>query len=242
MNERSEKELAALVVAWLVKEGWEVYQEVQIFGGSKVADIVAVKEVGIKPTKIAWVIECKKQVSAELMEQANYWISYADYVSVATWQRKNGFAFRANWLIRHAVRVLGIGLMTVSESGFVSTTNYESRLHREARRYNGRWHVHKYLTEQHKTACAAGGNEGGYFTPFRWTVTKLTEYVAANPGCSLKQAVESIEHHYSSNMCAKSSIAQWIYQGKIKSLRLETINRKLHVFVKEIAALPQEDR
>ena len=52
-------------------------------------------------------------------------------------------------------------------------------------------------------------------------------FVRRNPGCTLKQMIEGIEHHYSSNQSARGSMAQYIKSGVIKNIELK--NNKLYI-------------
>ena len=70
----TERELAAPVVEWLSAQHFEVYQEVELH--SRVADIVAVDG------KRVWVIECKRTMSLDLLDQANRWRWLATWCSV----------------------------------------------------------------------------------------------------------------------------------------------------------------
>jgi len=72
-----ESELAAVVVEWLERNRWDVYQEVKVFGG-RVADIVA-----IGPDGASWVIECKARASQSVIHQALKHVGSATWISVA---------------------------------------------------------------------------------------------------------------------------------------------------------------
>src|ERR1700677_1998698 len=76
----TEAQLAATVVDWLKRGGWDVYQEVQLNSGGRRADIIAVDCL-----KRIWVIECKNAFSTHLVDQALFWkeMGVADRVSVA---------------------------------------------------------------------------------------------------------------------------------------------------------------
>jgi Holliday junction resolvase len=67
-KEGKEATLAAAVVRWLEREGWDVYQEVQVSApstsGERVVDIIALKG------PIVWGIECKVSLTLPLLLQA----------------------------------------------------------------------------------------------------------------------------------------------------------------------------
>ena len=56
----------------------------------------------------------------------------------------------------------------------------------------------------------AGSKSGGHWTPFKETRDKFINYVKEHPGCTYKEAVENITHHYSSNNSARSAFSNLI--------------------------------
>jgi len=86
------------------------------------------------------------------------------------------------------------------------------------------------LTEAQKTFARAGNAEGRRWTPFQQTCHDLARYVAHNPGCLLKDAIDNVPTHYVSVSTARSCLRIWIGEGKVRGVRMERYGRKLRLF------------
>lgn len=225
----TEADLAKKVIEWLQRHGWEVFQEVEYRGS--VADIVCMQG----PT--LWVIECKKTLGLSVIGQAHHWIKYAHRVSVAiAYQHKKGKPekqIRSTPARRFAYVVckqFGIGILNVSAST-------------QGREYGGRFDVpvqekvaaplrrkisaglRDVLCEQHKTFAEAGSPTGRRWTPFTATCMEVGNYVRNYPGCSLKQMIDTISHHYATAASARASLKRWIDARKIPGVVTRYGNR-----------------
>lgn len=211
----SEKDLAAIVVSDLTEQGWEIYQEVETGWGR--ADIVA------KNGNILWVIECKMSFSLAVIEQAwNHIRSHkSHFVSVAVQVSKHVGKFAEEICKR-----FGIGILSVNLNRESMTEKARPNFYRKA---NG-----LELHEEQKTWCLAGSQSGGgHYTPFKATVRDLVDLVRKHPeGLLFADAVKSIDHHYSSLATAKACLSKFI-GVVIPNLRLETIDKKIYVFLNE---------
>jgi len=230
----TEIELAAVVVDWLEKNGWDVYQEVQHSRGGPVCDIVAVK------MKDVWTISCKKALSLAVILQADYWRSYkfSNFSSIAVPTPVRSKAYRSNPLRGHYAAVgllkkLGLGMIAVAKHANFKYGAKETQGEDAEFRYEvdnscqspyqpttEKCSIMRVLRDEHKTFAKAGTAGGGHYTPFRGTVVKLEAYVAAHPGCSMKEAVNNIQHHYSSDKTAVSSLLTYIQRGVIAKIQL----------------------
>jgi hypothetical protein len=205
----SEADLAAVVIAWLEALGADVYEEVELQRQGIRADIVARVRAEI------WIVETKTSVSLALIEQAMERRRFAHrvYIAAPIHRARGGVALCSE---------LGIGVLGVKAG---ADLNYDPPLVREevaSRRWNQRpVALTKKLSPEHKTHARAGAPTGGHWSPFRKTCELLCERVARNPGLTLKEAVGSIEHHYHSNSGARASLATWIREGKIPSVRID---------------------
>lgn len=202
----SEQDMAARVVAWLQEQHWDVYQEVVVRGPR--ADIVAVQG------RIVWVIECKAAMGLRLLEQAWSWRGVAHYVSAAIPSR-SGSRFGDK-----IMRDYGIGLLSVGDS--VSET-VPPLLWRRADVDT----IRTRLREEHKTYAAAGNASSSYYSPWKATCDEVRAFVARTPGCSLKDLVDGIRHHYRTAANARTSLRTWIDEGKISGVRLVRDGRHL---------------
>jgi hypothetical protein len=76
------------------------------------------------------------------------------------------------------------------------------------------------LDEGHKTHAKAGAPcAKGRWSPFRKTADALAEVVKKTPGICLSEAMKQIDHHYSSDACARSSMATWAKAGKVPGVK-----------------------
>ncbi len=207
----TEQDLAAIVVGWLTERGWDVYQEVAIMG--KVADIVAVRGPCI------WIVECKVRLGFEVIDQAWGWQGYAHFVSVATPPRKERFA--------HVV-------LSRFEIGHLEVTGekwgVDGKIHRalsHMHRPDKKWleRTKASLCEEQKSHAQAGSAAGGHYTPFKGTCNALKKYVGEHPGCTMKEAIDEIDHHYASDKSARANLADMIFKGVVKGIRLEKDGR-----------------
>lgn len=215
--QRSEREIAAQVVEWLQSQNWDVYQEVQPRLGTKVCDIVGVMG------PLTWCVETKQRYNAAVLEQAVHWKEWAKLVSVATPPRASGSV-----VYDHFCRSYGIGRLIVSPRDRWSCGVDERIQPRLERRTI--WNIGDDVRPEHKTFAAAGNNEGLRWTPYKATCEELRNLVEKIPGIPMKDAIDEIRHHYSSDKVARASLAHWIDKGKVRGIRLERQGRKLYLF------------
>lgn len=218
---KTEAELAAVIVEWLAAQGWEVHQEVSSSGGNPRADVVG------RYGCVTWVIETKLSLSLCLLEQAAHWTRYSNYVSIAfPYSRLRGHSL----FLRNSLKMMGIGYLAVrpEEEAKSLRQSLEPRLNRKL--VNRKlWR----LLDAHENLVDAGTPDGGYWTPFKETTQALREFVAKNPGCTMKQAVDGIEHHYRKNQTAVSCLRGYLRDGVIKGIRLEENGRAWRLFPAE---------
>jgi hypothetical protein len=229
----SEQDLARHVVTWLQDYGWEVYQEVQPSWGGPIADIVAVQG------PLLWVVECKTSFGIAVMEQAYHWEHYAHLTSVATPPAKANRRWASRWFRERVLfGATGIGHLVVHPSmsylkGGESPVEeaFKPRLRRRISRQ-----LRESLVSQQKTEVEAGSANGGHWTPFRQTCRHLRDFVATHPGCSIKDAVGAIDHHYNTPASARSSLRVWIEKGRVTGVRSERDGRLIKLFASEVRA------
>lgn len=203
----TEAELAAVVVAWLEALDADVYQEVELAARGIRADIVARVRAEL------WIIETKTSMSLALIEQAMERRRFAHriYIAAPAHKARAGLAL---------CQEVGIGVIGVSVGSGVDDPRQwdepQVTMRAQSRRWNARpVTLAKRLEPEHKTHARAGEPTGGHWSPFRRTIERLAQEVAAHPGILIKAAVSGIEHHYRSNAGARTSLATWIRQGKV---------------------------
>ncbi|KAA3609360.1 MAG: DNA repair protein MmcB-related protein [Planctomycetota bacterium] len=213
MSPPSEVALAQPLVEYLREMDLEVYQEVSLPIG--IADIVAVHQ-----GKRVHVIECKKSLTFGVLAQASRWRPYAHWCSVAvpsTVRPNNGRLFA-----HEVARNEGLGVFEISGIKVISKAS--PCLNRRARVE----YIQSRLCEEQKTEFPAGGI--GYWTPFKRTCRELARFVSKNPGCSLKQAVEGIEHHYRRESTARACLAQQAKEGRIPHVKVRRSGKRITLF------------
>jgi hypothetical protein len=220
----SEAELAAAVVAYLEHDAWDVYQEVRPFRDGGIADIVAVRG------HLLWVIETKLSLSLDLLAQAEWWTSWAHLVSIAIPGREQRPRSKTYHYARMCARRDGVGILDVYHRDYgprIIEGFTQPPLHRKALTSC----LRRCLDEGHKTHAPAGTKAGGIWTPFRDTCERLMRHVAENEGTTLKAAIDAIDHHYSNNQSARSSLRRWLDEGKVPGVEMRRDGRLLRLYI-----------
>lgn len=214
----AETQIGKAVVQWLEEEGWDVYQEVPVDGGTP--DVV-----GVRGTVVV-VVECKTSFGLDVMAQARRWVSHgarAHLVYIAVPQEKvHSDGRRLGMQLLHEMGI-GVVEIDVRQIDHDNSSRYFVRarrapLHRTADTSR----IVKALRPEHKTFCAAGASTAKRFTPFMETSTLVRRFVEEHSGCTIGEAVRGVtKHHYASDKTAFSSIGYWAERGKIAGVRVE---------------------
>ncbi len=221
----TEEELAEVVVTYLKKNEWDVYQEVQVRRGGRTADIVATKG------KELWVIEVKNTLSFAVVGQAYYWKPWATYISVAVPRPKKkksaGRKFAHKVMHDYSIGMLEVEALQNRVVNFsINKPNKKAKTRKIA----------SVLTERHKTFAKAGNSKGLKLTPYKLTCERILQYVEEHQGCYLKDVLANIEHHYSPRSAWYSArkrlrldhiphiVSRW--DSKVKDRKLWTSKQK----------------
>lgn len=218
------------VCDYLTRDNWEVFQEVSEGTGGRRADIVA------RRGKILWIIECKKSVGLEVLDQLVHWerAGLAHYYSAAVFAprvRSDALhMYYAQHLPNKALNFLfdhfGFGLLTLRPDSKVLHVCRAPSLHRVDR---FPWpKIDAQLHEEQKTQVKAGSVAGNYSTPFKRTVEGLQKLIAKHGKLPIKEAIEQLDHHYQTESSARSSLAHWAAKGGIPGVRLKKEGRALY--------------
>lgn len=210
----TEQELAAVVVAWLAADGWEVFQEVEPRRRGICADIVA------RRAGIIWIIEAKLHFGLTVLGQAHRWLQMAHFVSVATPSLGRDYTF-----CRQLLKQMGIGSLRVQTQGKYVSVDEVPRLNRRILPY-----VAESLREEHKTFAVAGNNRGHRFTPFQATCVEIRKIVEANPGIVMSALMKELKHHYANDTTARACIRKLGEAGAIEGIRLEREGKAIHFY------------
>lgn len=220
---KTEVDLGIPVVDYFKDLGWDIYQEV-LYGHTR-ADIVCVR----KP--LIAVVELKKVLGLEVIAQAHHWLRYANFVYVVVVKPKRSSSTGRDFA-KKILKDYGIGLIEVSvadarkkDLSFKIRETIHPELHRKV--YSGKL---KSSLNINQKAIAKAGSQGGYWTPFKETVSQLERCVIANPGITLKDAINSIKTHYVSSSSARASLIQSIELNIIKTITMKRIGKKIQLY------------
>jgi hypothetical protein len=211
----TEAQVAAGVAAFLIREGWECWPEVELPEGR--ADIVGVRPFPFLPhRRCVHIVETKTTWSLTLLEQAVSRKHYAHYVSIAAPTKVNNY-------FRRLCRQEGIGLIRVyaradGEGGWeCSVDDYRveheaPRLlrHKHGDRYFGPHRTLAALHDDQKRFAPGGTAASGYSTPWRRTMDEAAKKVAENPGITAKELARVVQHHYSNTGGARQGFLTWL--------------------------------
>lgn len=228
MSKIRETDIGAPVAAWLEETGWTVYPEVECWGS--VADIVALRG------PLVWVVECKTSLSLDVMRQAAEWRGLAHYRSIAvpfptrSSNRNSGFTSQV-------LGAFGIGKFLVRPNA-ESLRYAEAVEHRFAPRLDRAVksdRLRNAVSDRHREECVPGqvSAKGARITAFSNTCRNARNFVSDNPGCSMKELIDGIAHHYASDASARSAMSQWIRNGVVDGLEARRDGRRLRVYVVE---------
>ena len=212
MEKLTEVQLAKPIIAYLEERGWDVYQEVLIYG--KVADIVATFG------KLTWIVEVKTSLSLKLLEQIYNWRGKANFLSIAIPLNSypGGDCFVEDILVKNK-----IGMLTVDKYQEDIFEYIHPQLNRRV------INIHKFIRPEHKT-WAEAGSQHGYYTPFQRTKQNIEYEIKKHPnGILFKDFIKLTEHHYSSEATARSCLQKWIEDGIIKGAKIIKQGNKLFI-------------
>lgn len=165
-----------------------------------------------KKNNIVIAVEVKKVFNFKVIQQAydNIRASHYSYVAVPSSSAKNNpFALKI-------CEEFGIGVLLYNDNSSDTTIieKIKPKLHRKA--------YTKYAKELKSDSMykrtTPGAKSGDTITAFSVTVENLEAYVCRHNGCSIKDALNSIKHHYGSISSARSCIIQYIDRGVIKTI------------------------
>lgn len=214
----TEADLAARLVAWLEAAGWDVYQEVECWGG--LADIVAVRD------RRAWLIECKLVMGFDVVAQADRHIGTAHYVSVAVPRRRSYSGARGRRLARDLLRWRGIGLLELPARDYGEPGQVVEKVAPRLQRRLAH-DVRLKLRPEQKTHARAGTNRGGQWTPWQANLREIRSYVAAHPGTTLKELATELRTDYVTGPGKASNVGRWVERQDVPGVTLRRDGRRL---------------
>lgn len=215
MNER---DVAIPVMEWLKADGWDCYPEANVHYFNERADIAAVRNGKL------WIVEAKTSLSLQLLDQAYKWTYKAHFVSVAIpWRRRDIPMIASQFL-----KTNKIGLITVYKHSVEA--HIGPGVNRSAHAYAKR--VISGLHPDMKRYVPGTPATEGYSTPFRRTINEAVRFIYKHPGCSIKDVMNGINHHYLSDATARSCVPKWLRELESDRIRAEVKGRKLLFYPK----------
>ena len=214
-----ETEIAEVVIAYLRNLQWEIHEEVQVFSGGPIADIVGVQG------GISYVVETKTALGLPVIAQAQAWKSYANYVSVGV-PYSGRYIRMAEDICRH----YGIGVLYV-----FNNRDCNQRVRPRLNRYHRAWRemLLKAVESVPENYAAAGNADHNYYTAFRRTCDNLRRYLRENGPSVMRDVINSIDTHYATDSTAKACISKWARDGVIKGVVVKKIGGKLILQLEE---------
>lgn len=205
----SEAELAAAFRKWKGLEGFTHHPEVEIVRGEAIVDLVLVKG------RFAAGFEFKTTLSADVIRQAFFWTQHADKVSIVVPAPRGKRNIEKRMKIMPVLQQLGLGLIQMPDAETVEVVLEAMRqpAGRSAK-------LIEMCRPEHDELGTPGSPGGGQrFTRFSLTVRNLQFYVHANPGCTIKEAVRHIEHHWQSKSLAIQRLQAMAHEGKLDGIQ-----------------------
>jgi len=226
-----EVDIARPVVEHLIGGGWDVYQEVETLYG--IADVIALLE------KKLWIIEVKNSLSLSLLAQAKRWLGSAHWVSIAIPKRAQGLPnTEARRFAMGLLEDMGIGTFIVNfsnnESGLLSKS-LSTPPHMLRRPNIGSLRfIRENLKPQQKYFAAAGSRGGSHWTPYKESCFRIKSFVKINPGCLVKDLVDSLgKLHYGNTSSARNSISAMSRGGHVPGVVARHEDGKLRLYITE---------
>ena len=85
------------------------------------------------------------------------------------------------------------------------------------------------LHQDMKKYTPGGKSSDGFSTPWRRTMEAVQEYIAENPGCTIREIIDDVPTHYSTSRTARSSIPAWLRDERFP-IRVETEGKLLRFY------------
>jgi hypothetical protein len=217
-----ETDLGKPIIDYLESLHWDVYQEVPC--GSGVADIVAVLDEKM------WVVELKKSLSLQLLDQAIYRCVRVHYVSIGIPSRNLD---AKNYAVKTILDHYGIGVFMVGASGRLSEER-KPRLNEDRLLSYDLEKTFKALHPKMKQN-KAGSLPGNNWTPWKEWKKNVERVVTENPGITPKEMVEKLKTlaPYTKPKNAEQAAVYYARNGLIERVQVAKENNRLRLYPRE---------
>lgn len=212
-----EEELARVAAAHFGELG-VIFPEVSCWTSGPRADLVVVRADASLD-----VVECKRAPTEVLLRQINRWGAHADRLWVCYEPPRRG-AVTQRWLHRFVTEGIGV-VHIIGNAATVATEPAQGQVleHFRAR-------LVAALTPLHSKYGAPGNARSEFYSPFRHTCDNLRAAVFTTPGLTMREAVDLIAHHYSSDKVARSSLLAWIRNKKVRGVEARLDGRRARLY------------
>jgi hypothetical protein len=228
----TESDVAQEAMRHFTDDGWDCYPEVVLPYGGR-ADIVAVRPFPFMPhRKCVHIVECKTSWTLSLLEQAIDRMTFANYVTICAPTAEGKFY----WSL---CRQYGVGMLRferqykqfrysvklplrVEPSRSTAPRPVRRKQYHHGRGFGfGPDELVASLDEDMKRYTPGSQSIDGFSSPWRRTMDRAAEFVAANPGCTVKDVLAGCEHHYANDSSAKQGFLVWLQKREDIEVRQE---------------------
>lgn len=222
MGKLKETDLAAPVTEHLEACGWDVYKEVPC--GSGVADILAVKDNRI------WVVELKRSLSLQLLDQAIDRHFKTHYVSVAVPMPKTSKPVVTSSAVNTVLNVYGIGVFMIKTGRSPIIEVRKPDLFKDV------WDkdIKRLLASLHPKMKKniAGSTAGKRWTPWKEWKKNVQNVVKANPGITPKEMVTRLPSiaPYRKNKNAMDAAVYYSRSGLLEGVTVRKVKGRLRLY------------
>lgn len=206
-RQNPERAIASAVVDFFLSEPGDpaIYHEVTHPDGKRRTDLVVTRG------GIVHIVECKTELSFELLAQAWHWTTYGIvWLAIPKLHRHSEGRAEAIRIARSSL--YGFGVFVVDDRARVVAMP-DIREPADPR-------LAVSLRPEHQTYAHGGSPSGGHFTSFKASCAALAEYVKQNDACTIEDAVRAIPHHYASNASAAKALFHWAREGKVEGVHI----------------------
>jgi len=217
----TETDLAKPIIDYLESFHWDVYQEVSC--GAGVADIL-----GVMGRRI-WIVELKKSLSIQLLEQAIKRLKWAHYVSICIPTPSSKSSVNS-FLVNEILDNYGIGVFFANIDHSSSVTIKKSP---KVNRHVPEKHLKKLLNsldprlKNNQAGCVAGER----WTPFKGFCKEVTDIVKRHPGITPVEMAKRIRSRfYPYGKDAAHAAVYYARMGLIQGVEVRNEDRRLHLY------------
>jgi hypothetical protein len=201
-----ETELAQKFVEYY--QEFDLYFEVDYF---RSIDIVVLHG------NISMAIEVKSTFNFKVLEQSIENSKHFNYSYIAV-PIFNEWSFQ-----KKLCRDYGVGLLCYEHNEYdIITEEVKPKFNR----HTNNTKLKGVLNDRHKQSLPGSkSGDSTKITAFQVTVENAVRYVMRHPGCTLKEMIDGIYHHYTNSTLASRNLYQWIHNGVIDELILMPGNK-----------------